>query len=85
MNDWPTEIGIVKRYGIVGRSVSLWGQALKFPVVKHSVTHSHLLFPTHLDLSDERIFSLISNNLLAGCQVSHHDDNELNLLHASHD
>ena len=78
LNARPIGSGTIRRCGLVGGSVSLWGRALRYPMLKlHPEWNSFLLMPADQDV--ELSAPSPAPCLPAHCHASCHDDNGLNL------
>ena len=83
---WPIGSGTVRRCGLVGGSVSLWGQASRSPVLKLCPKKNQASWlpveDSYLLLSLDQVGQLsapLAPCLPGCCHVSHHDYNGLNL------
>ena len=78
LNAWPIGSGIIRRCGLVGGNVSLWGWVLRSSVLK--VCCCGIQSPSVACRSRCRILSSSPAPCLpAQCDALHHDDNGLNL------
>ena len=69
-----TGCGIIRKYGFVGGSVSLWGQALRLPIPRIPPSESvNFLLPSRCSTLGP------APRLPAHCHAPHHDHEGLNL------
>ena len=78
LNIWPTGIGTIRRCGLVGGSVSLWGVGFEVSYVQAILNVAHTLLLLTLDENGELSAPSPATCQPACCHASHHDDNELN-------